>query len=570
MDLKLIGAEATQTERDVIAAAVPAALVEDPPGRVVRIDRTLRNQLLPALAAVQSAVGWVSPGAIDEIARRLQVPPAEVYSVATFYALISTEPRPPAVAHVCDDIACGPGLATFLADDDRVVPSPCLGQCDLGPAAFIQRAGQDDSVVRGATPDLVARALAGGDTALTEPYVAAGPLLNRVGSVDPTSLDDYREQGGYRALGIALEMGPDAVIAELETSKLRGRGGAAFPTGIKWKGARSQPGPRYVICNADESEPGTFKDRVIMEGDPYSVIEALTIAGLTVGAGVGYIYVRGEYPEATSRIEAGIRAATGAGLLGSDILSSGLDFTIEVRRGQGAYICGEETALFASIEGYRGEPRQKPPFPTVSGLFGRPTVVNNVETLVNVSRVVLEGGAQYAATGTSDSTGTRLFCLSGRVSRPGVYEMDFGVTLGDIVEHAGGNRADIDYILLGGAAGSLVTPELWDLPMTFEASRDAGVTLGSGVIMAFGPETDMVEVVRRIAQFFRDESCGQCVPCRVGTVRVEEAVARSNGTVDSGLIDELDRAMKDASICGLGHTAASVVRSAIDLGILHG
>jgi NADH-quinone oxidoreductase subunit F len=305
-----------------------------------------------------------------------------------------------------------------------------------------------------------------------------------------------------------------------------------------------------------------------MEGDPFAVVEALTIAGVTVGAEQGYIYVRGEYPTANARLSHAVAEARNAGLLGDDVMGAGKRFDIEIRRGQGAYICGEETALFASIEGYRGEPRQKPPFPTVAGLFGRPTAINNVETLINVNRIVLEGGAAYAATGTQDSPGTRLFCLSGNVARPGVYELESGTTLGDAVEAAGGVLAEIPYLLLGGAAGSLIGPDHWDLPLTFEDSRAAGLTLGSGVIMAFSATTDMKEVVRRIAQFFRDESCGQCVPCRVGTVRVEEAVARANGSIDRGLIDDLDRAMKAASICGLGHTASSVVMSAIELGIL--
>lgn len=568
MDLKLIGAQATEAEKRAIASAIPEALKVEVPGRVVRIRRDLRHYLLPALDAVQSAVGWVSPGAVDEIARRLQVPPAEVYSVASFYALVSTEPRPPAVAHVCTDIACGNDLLTQLGDGPEFVESPCLGQCDRRPAVFLQRAGDDDVVLTGATSESVLAALEGQIGEQATPFVSPGPLLARVGNIDPASLDDYRSAGGYEALARAIEMGPEAVIDELIASNLRGRGGAAFPTGLKWRGAAEQPAPRYVICNADESEPGTFKDRVVMEGDPFAVVEALTIAGVTVGAEQGYIYVRGEYPTAHARLSHAVAEARNAGLLGDDVMGAGKRFDIEIRRGQGAYICGEETALFASIEGYRGEPRQKPPFPTVAGLFGRPTVINNVETLINVNRIVLEGGAAYAATGTQDSPGTRLFCLSGNVARPGVYELESGTTLGEAVEAAGGVLAEIPYLLLGGAAGSLIGPDHWDLPLTFEDSRAAGLTLGSGVIMAFSATTDMKEVVRRIAQFFRDESCGQCVPCRVGTVRVEEAVARANGSIDRGLIDDLDRAMKAASICGLGHTASSVVMSAIELGIL--
>lgn len=568
MDLKLIGAEATEAERRAVAAAVPAAMTVDAPGRVVRVDRHLRHHLLPAIAAVQSEIGWVSPGAIDEIARRLQVPPAEVYSVATFYALVSVESRPPVVAHVCDDVACGPGLLAELGKRDDVAPSPCLGQCDRRPAVFVQRAGANDLVVTGAGTEDVEAALEGRTTDRPEPFVVRGPLLARVGVVDPESLQAYRETGGYAALARALELGPEGVLSELEASNLRGRGGAAFPTGVKWRGAAREAAPRYLVCNADESEPGTFKDRVVMEGDPFAVVESMTVAGVTIGAEVGYLYIRGEYPTATARLGRAIGAARDAGLLGADVMGSGLAFDIEIRRGQGAYICGEETALFNSIEGYRGEPRQKPPFPTVSGLFGRPTVVNNVETLVNVLRILGEGGSEYAATGTPESTGTRLFCLSGDVPRPGVYELESGTTLGEAVEAAGATRAQVGYILLGGAAGALTDARHWDLPLTFEDSRDAGVTLGSGVVMVFAPGTDMTGVVRRIARFFRDESCGQCVPCRVGTARVEEAVARANGSIEAGLIDDIDRAMKDASICGLGHTAASVVRGAIELGLL--
>ena len=568
MDLKLIGAEATEAEKAAIASAVPEALTVEVPGRVVRIRRDLRHYLLPAIDAVQSAVGWVSPGAVDEIARRLQVPPAEVYGVASFYALVSTEPRPPTVAHVCNDIACGPDLAAALGDRDDVVESPCLGQCDRRPAVFLQRAGTDDVVLAHATPDAVLAALDGDVGDDTPGFVSPGPLLARVGNVDPSSLPDYRAAGGYEALAKAIERAPAGSSEQTVAPTPRARGGGYFPPGLKGRGAAGQPGPRYVICNADESEPGTFKDRVVMEGDPFAVVEALTIAGLTVGAEQGYIYIRGEYPLAQRRLAHAIAEARRAGLLGDDVMGSGERFDIEIRRGQGAYICGEETALFASIEGYRGEPRQKPPFPTVAGLFGRPTVVNNVETLINVPRILLEGGAAYAATGTEDSPGTRLFCLSGNVARPGVYELESGTTLREAVEAAGGVPEEIPYLLLGGAAGSLVGSDHWGMPLTFEDSRAAGVTLGSGVIMAFSGSTDMREVVRRIAQFFRDESCGQCVPCRIGTVRVEEAIARANGAVDRRLIDDLDRAMKAASICGLGHTASSVVKSAIELGIL--
>jgi NADH-quinone oxidoreductase subunit F len=368
-------------------------------------------------------------------------------------------------------------------------------------------------------------------------------------------------------------MGPDAVIAEITASKLMGRGGAAFPTGRKWAAVAAQAAqPHYFVCNADESEPGTFKDRVLLEGDPFAIVEAMTIAGFATGASRGYLYIRGEYPEAEALVADAITEAQTAGLLGSDILGSGFAFDIELRRGAGAYICGEETALFESIEGKRGEPRNKPPFPVEVGLFGAPTAINNVETLANVPLILELGGDAYAAIGTEGSTGTKLFCLSGHVARPGTYEVEFGATLRDLIDMAGGvpgGRA-IRAILLGGAAGVFVGPESLDLPLTFEATRAAGATLGSGVIMVFDETADLVDTLRRIAQFFRDESCGQCVPCRVGSVRQEELLARLAGgsrvrsrEEELILLREIGQAMRDASICGLGQTASSAIESAL-------
>jgi NADH-quinone oxidoreductase subunit F len=581
MDLKLIGASSTEAERRAIRAAVPEAEIEVDRGRAItggHRARSLRHLLLPAVAAIQSEIGWISPGAIDEIARRLNVPPAEVYSVATFYALLSVEPRPERVAHVCDDSACratgGESLLSELAGRDDVVASPCLGQCDFGSAAFIQRAGLGDRVIAPATAAAVEAALAGGETSVRPPVLPRRSMniLDRIGKVDASSLDSYREYGGYAALEQALEMGADDVIYEVTASGLRGRGGAAFPTGVKWRGAAdSDSDIRYLICNADESEPGTFKDRTLMEGDPFAVIEAMTIAGFAIGAEQGYLYVRGEYPDAAAALQQAIDQATEARLLGDDILGEGVTFDIEIRKGQGAYICGEETALFNSIEGYRGEPRQKPPFPTQVGLFGKPTVVNNVETLVNVLDIVLNGGDTFAETGTKDSAGTRLFCLSGAIDRPGVYEVEFGTTLRQLLDMAGGAPHNLAAILLGGAAGSFVGQDMLDLPLTFEDSRAAGVSLGSGVVVVYDDTVDMRSVTRRIARFFRDESCGQCVPCRVGTVRIEEALARNltgGAPLEADLIDDIDAAMKDASICGLGHTAATAIQSAIKLGLI--
>jgi NADH-quinone oxidoreductase subunit F len=581
VDLHLIpGASPTPQERAAIDAAIGAA----PPRS--------RHLLLPALNAAESAAGWVSEGALNYIAERLDVPPADGYGVATFYHLLSTSPRPATVVHVCDDVVCRTrgaedvcgGLAARFgregaAPADRPfmwTRSPCLGQCDHAPAALVRVAGSTprEGVVSGASADRIAAACReeaiGADSPVVVSMVDRG-LLRRVGVVDPESLAGYRAAGGYEALRLAIAAGPDAIVAAVRESGLVGRGGAAFPTGRKWAAVAAAPPPRFLVCNADESEPGTFKDRVLMEGDPFAVIEAMTIAALACGCARGYIYIRGEYPRAAARLSHAVAEARRAGLLGPGILGSALAFDIEVRRGAGAYICGEETALFNSIEGLRGEPRNKPPFPAQAGLFGRPTVVNNVETLVNVPDIVRFGAAAFRANGTRESAGTRLFCLSGAVARPGVYEAPFGTTLRALVDRAGGTggRA-LQAVLLGGAAGVFMAPHEIDLPLTIEDARAAGATLGSGAVVVFDDRADLRGIVGRIARFFRDESCGQCVPCRIGTVRQHEAIERLSagaplgGTVaELALIDDVALAMRDASICGLGHTASSAVQSAV-------
>jgi NADH-quinone oxidoreductase subunit F len=568
--------------------------------------RARRHLLLPALQAIQSRIGWLSEGALNYVCQRLTVPPADAYGVATFYALLSTVPRPRRVLHVCDDIACrckgaaelceqlertvgpayhhGPeGDHVAFGENDAVwLRSPCLGLCDQAPAAFVTVAGAKPVERLFGHADLAGlQRLAAGELAASlEPRgrlpQAGDPslrLLRRVDVIDPTSLDEYRAHGGYESLRTALRLGPEGVIREVTDAKLMGRGGAAFPTGRKWEAVARQPvRPHYLICNADESEPGTFKDRVIMEGDPFSLIEAMTIAGFATGCEQGFIYIRGEYPLATERLQHAIDTARARSLLGEDVMGHGFRFDIEIRRGGGAYICGEETAVFNSIEGLRGEPRNKPPFPVQVGVFGKPTLINNVETLVNVVEILRIGGPAYAAIGTSGSTGPRLFCLCGNVARPGVYEVPFGTTLRQMLDLAGGvaGGRQLQAVLLGGAAGLFVRPDELDMPLTFEGTRAAQATLGSGVIMAFDDGVNMVDILLRIAAFFRDESCGQCVPCRVGTVRQEEALhrilaGRPRGGMEgeAELLEEIGVAMKDASICGLGQTAYSAVESAI-------
>jgi NADH-quinone oxidoreductase subunit F len=630
MDLVTLAPRATPDERTAVDVVLGAPVGRwdggeraDPEGGHVatggHVARERRHLLLPVLHAIQDRVGWISRPALEYACRRLSIPPAEAYGVATFYALFSTTPRPPIVAHVCDDIACrlagaeqvcadleralGPAGEPALGGEATWLRSPCLGRCERAPAALFTVAGTLPETIAAAPVDgagivtRLERTAAGRrlvpapiDTEPDEERLAnvrrtvpqaGGPglrILGRVGVTDPRSLGDYLATGGYRGLRRAFEIGREAVIAEVTASGLLGRGGAAFPTGRKWAAVAGQPGqPHYTVCNADESEPGTFKDRVLMEEDPYAIVEAMTIEGFATGSAYGFLYVRAEYPLSAARMAHALTRAREAGYLGADILGSGVAFDIEIRRGAGAYVCGEETALFNSIEGKRGEPRNKPPFPVEVGLFGRPTAVNNIETLVNVPGIVVEGGAAFAALGTEGSRGTKLFCISGAVPRPGVYEVAFGASVGDLVALAGGVTPGrtLQAVLLGGASGVFVAPDALDLPLTFEATRAAGATLGSGVVMVFDETADLVGTLRRVAAFFRDESCGQCIPCRVGTVRLEELLARlasgrPNGSVrdELALLADLGLAMRDASICGLGQGASSAIESAVRAGLV--
>ncbi|HWC68565.1 MAG TPA: NADH-ubiquinone oxidoreductase-F iron-sulfur binding region domain-containing protein [Acidimicrobiales bacterium] len=542
MDLHLSDAVATEVERNVIDRVLGG--------------RDARWLLLPAFHAVQDHVGWVSPGALNEICRRLDVAPAEAYGVLTFYALLSATEQPARRVHVCTDLACAIAGATVPAGAEA---APCLGLCERAPATLVVQAG-DPPRHEVIAPDRPAVPQAGAPGLV---------LLRRIGVADPGDLDAYRAHGGYAALRRALELGPSGVVREVVDSNLVGRGGAAFPAGRKWEAvARNPSRPHELVCNADESEPGTFKDRVLMEGDPFAVIEAMTIAGYATACERGWIYLRGEYPDAHLRLQAAIDACRTRGLLGPDVMGAGFPFDVTIFRGAGAYICGEETALFNSIEGKRGEPRSKPPFPVDVGLFGRPTLVNNVETLVNVLPIVLDGGLAFATTGTEGSTGTKLFCLSGHVERPGVYEVPFGTNLRELLALSGGvsDGRNVQAVLLGGAAGMFVGPDELDLPLTFEGTRAAGATLGSGVVLVIDDSVDLVPLLRRIAAFFRDESCGQCVPCRVGTVRQEELLERLAHTrrpADLALLADVGQVMQDASICGLGQTAHSAIASAI-------
>jgi NADH-quinone oxidoreductase subunit F len=396
-------------------------------------------------------------------------------------------------------------------------------------------------------------------------------LTANCGGDSSTSLASYRAGGGYRGLEKALGMAPAAVIDLIKASGLIGRGGAAFPTGIKWEGAAKAGGqPKYIVCNADESEPGTFKDRVLMEDDPHRTLEGMIIAAHAIGARHGYIYVRGEYPYAFDVLGSAATEARDAGFLGAKICGTDFEFDIELRLGAGAYICGEETALLESIEGKRGFPRIKPPFPTTHGLFGKPTVINNVETFCNIPLIVESGAAEYRRIGTERSPGPKLFCVSGQIQRPGLYEVPFGVTLRHLLfDLAGGpkNGRTLKAVLMGGAAGAFATEKDLDVVLSFDDLRTAGLPLGSGAVMVFDDTADLRDVLQRTAQFFAHESCGKCYPCQLGTERQHEILmhvaAGAPAAGDHERLSDIGATMIDASLCGLGQTAATAILSAM-------
>ena len=536
-----------------------------------------RSGLLPALHAAQGLYGWIPEPAAAQIAKSLNVPLADVHGVIEFYSLFYNEPTSKRVMRVCTDVACAlkggdrilhhlcehHGLEPGRSKPDlslTIEPSPCLGLCEHAPAALVASEAETnidlehDSYELGRPP--------------SEVHGSIRLLTGNCGN-GTTPLSFY---GKYASLIRALKMKPVEIVDEVKVSGLFGRGGAAFPTRIKWESvANEKAEQKYIVCNADESEPGTFKDRVLLLDDPHRTIEGMLIAGYAVGASRGYIYIRGEYPYIVPVIENALREARGAGWLGKNILGSGFSFDIEIRVGAGAYICGEETALFESIEGKRGFPRVKPPFPTTFGLFGKPTVINNVETLCNIPLIISIGSAAYTRFGTEKSPGPKLFCVSGDVVRPGLYEIPFGETLRELIDMTGGipNGKKLQAVLLGGAAGAFAGPEHMDTPLTFEDLRAAGFPLGSGVVMVFDETRDLRDTLRRLGHFFAHESCGKCYPCQMGTQRQKEILDRiaSGETLDGDLIrlQDVGWTMTDASLCGLGQTAASAVLSAMKL-----
>jgi NADH-quinone oxidoreductase subunit F len=547
------------------------------------------QSLLPEILHEAQAIygGWLPRPVLTRIARALNLPLSEVYGVTEFFTMFYTEPVGKKIIRICEDGPCTirgsqqvqeaicrrlglkPGQTT--PDGEYTIePIRCLGLCDHAPAALVNFTRHFEI-----SPSEIETLLTN-EPAHEQHQNNIGGLIKvamaNINVIDPIRLSEYRAQGGLAGLRKAIfELSPAQVIEMVKASKLVGRGGAAFPTGLKWQyTAANPPGPRYVICNADESEVGAFKDRTLMEADPFRVLEGLLIACYAVGAEQGFVYIRGEHRLAYERFIQAVTELEKAGWLGENIRGSGFSCRVAVRRGAGAYVCGEETALMEAIEGKRGFPRLRPPFPTTFGLWGKPTVINNVETLAKVPPIIIHGGAWYNALGTSESAGTKLFAVSGSVVRPGVYEVPFGVPLRHLIyDLAGGlfEGRELQGILTGGAAGTFLKPEHLDTPITFEDFRQVGGTIGAGTMLVFDDAVNLREILLSIGEFFAHESCGKCYPCQMGTQRQAEILHRirhnqgQSGDVDTLL--ELAQVMTDTSICGLGQSAGWAVTDAV-------
>lgn len=486
--------------------------------------------------------------------------------------------------------------AAGLENEVAVAEAGWFGLCDVEPVVCIsQTAGPtvcygqvtpqrvaeliDAHAVRNATLPAYALGTVGLGAAEGIPPLLENPLLRsqvrrilgRCGLIDPTSIDDYLAAGGYSGFARAIELGRDGCIDELCQSDLRGRGGAGFPTWRKWQFARqAESADKFVICNGSEGDPGTFSNKLLLESDPHSILEGVLIAAYATGASESYVYCPAEYPQALRRLQAAIDQMRQCGLVGEDILGSSFDVQLHLKRGAGAYLCGEETALIECIEGKRGVPRMRPPFPPVSGLFGAPTIVNNVETLACVTYIFQNGASSFAEMGTERSKGTKLFCLSGNVKHPGVVEVPFGTTLRQIVYDLGEGPADgtsIKAIQTGGPAGGCLPPETWDAPVDQDSLLALGSSAGSGGIIVMDESTCMVDIARHFLEFTESESCGKCVPCRVGTrqmIDILRRICEGRGRMeDLDALQQLGRHIKSAAACGLGQTASNPALSTV-------
>jgi len=541
-----------------------------------------REMLLPALLEAQKTHDYIPEGSAAAISSSLNVPLADIYGVIEFYSMLSSEPRAETSIRICTTPSCasqgsgdvvaevcqhlGVGIGEATVDGRYIVEEvECLGLCDHAPGVLV---GID--MVGNATLEKIFNP---GGHPRSEIYGEPKYLMARSGKIDPLSTTEFQDQGGFSGLQSALKRSPAEVIQLVTDSGLTGRGGAGFPTGLKWTScAEVDREPKYLVCNEDESEPGTFKDRALIEGDPFTIIEGMVIAAYAVGLQKGFLYIRGEYSHSHEVIQEALEIAAREGFLGKNILGSGFNFDIELRSGAGAYICGEETALFESIEGKRGFPRVKPPFPTTHGLFNQPTVINNVETLANVALILKIGANKYKELGSENTPGPRLFSISGDIEKPGIYEITEPITLNDLIyQNAGGVRGgkELRAVLLGGAAGKFVAPDQLEVLLTTKETQEKGLSLGSGAVVVFDEDVDMKFVLHGLGHFFAHESCGKCYPCQLGTQRQAEILDRNlRGQSLPGDIERLEdiiATMTDTSLCGLGQTAGSAVLSALEI-----
>lgn len=478
-----------------------------------------------------------------------------------------------------------------IEDEIQVIETGCMGACDLGPIVVVYPEGTfyqkvnvknaplivTEHLVKGRmVPELLYSEATSEKKAQTSEEIPfytrqVKRVLRNCGVIDPLSIEEYIARDGYFALGKALEMAPDDIIKLLIDSGLRGRGGAGFPTGLKWKAAREAKGsPKYVVCNGDEGDPGAFMDRSVLEGDPHSIIEAMAIAGHAIGAEKGYMYVRAEYPLAIERFDYALNKAREYGFLGKNILDSGFDFDIEIRIGAGAFVCGEETALLRSIEGKRGTPSVKPPFPAQSGLWGKPTLINNVETYANIPQIITKGAEWFRSVGSAKSPGTKVFALAGNVQNTGLVEVPMGTTLRELVFDIGGGipgGKKFKAAQTGGPSGGVITADYLDMPIDFDTVKEIGTIMGSGGLIVLDETSCMVDVAKFYLGFTVDESCGKCTPCREGTRQMYQMMERiCDGKGQDGDIEKLSKlagVIKDTSLCGLGQSAPNPVLSTI-------